>query len=496
MSTRAVVGRGIGVLSAVILGNLPGIAPAAAQNVAPVISGSPATNVIVGQRYDFRPTATDANGDALSFRAYGLPRWARFERHTGRVYGTPGRRDTGTSRRITISVSDGQSSSSLPGFTVQVVTSAQVANEPPANSAPSIGGTPAGKVIEQELYGFLPAASDPDGDPLSFSIANKPAWATFTSSSGLLSGIPPAGSAGTYSGVQISVSDGRTSTSLAPFSITVEGAPNRPPTISGTPATSIRTGQSYSFRPNASDPDGQTLRFSVMNPPAWASFDVATGELAGIPGATQVGTYSNVVVSATDGQATATLAPFAITVTAANTAPSIGGTPPATATVGQAYSFVPSATDPDGQTLAFSIANRPAWTQFDPATGRLSGVPDAGDPGTFSNIVISVSDGQASSSLRAFSILVGGATSGAATISWSPPTQNVDGTPLTNLAGYRVLYGQASASLNQQVDIPSVGVTSAVIEGLASGTWYFAVKAYTTANVMSDPSGVVTKVVN
>ena len=321
MSTRAVVGRGIGVLSAVILGNLPVIAPAAAQNVAPVISGSPATNVIVGQRYDFRPTVTDANGDALSFRAYGLPRWARFERHTGRVYGTPGRRDTGTSRRITISVSDGQSSSSLPGFTVQVVTSAQVANEPPANSAPSIGGTPAGKVIEQELYGFLPAASDPDGDPLSFSIANKPAWATFTSSSGLLSGIPPAGSAGTYSGVQISVSDGRTSTSLAPFSITVEGAPNRPPTISGTPATSIRTGQSYSFRPNASDPDGQTLRFSVMNPPAWASFDVATGELAGIPGATQVGTYSNVVVSATDGQATATLAPFAITVTAANTAP-------------------------------------------------------------------------------------------------------------------------------------------------------------------------------
>ena len=351
-------------------------------------------------------------------------------------------------------------------------------------------------MIEQELYGFLPTASDPDGDTLTFGIVNKPAWATFTSSSGLLSGIPPAGSAGTYSSVLISVSDGRTSTSLAPFSITVEGAPNRPPTITGTPPTSVRSGLSYSFRPNASDPDGQTPRFSIMNAPAWATFDSTTGTLAGTPGSTYVGTYSNIVLSATDGQATATLAPFAITVTAANTAPIISGTPSAAATVGQVYSFVPAATDPDGQPLAFSIANRPAWAQFDPATGRLSGAPSAGDVGTYSNVMISVSDGQASSSLRAFSILVEGATTGAATLSWSPPTENVDGTPLTNLAGYRVLYGQASASLNQQVDIPTAGVTSAVIEGLASGTWYFAVKAYTTANVMSDPSGVVTKVVN
>ena len=496
MNIRAVVGRGVWVLSSVILGNLAGIAPAAAQNAAPVISGSPPTSAIVAQLYDFRPIATDANGDALSFRAYALPRWARFERRTGRVYGTPGRRDIGTSRIITISVSDGSLSSALAGFTVQVVRSAPVASEPPANRAPSISGAPAGKVIERELYGFLPTASDPDGDTLTFGIVNKPAWATFTSSSGLLSGIPPAGSAGTYSSVLISVSDGRTSTSLAPFSITVEGAPNRPPTITGTPPTSVRSGLSYSFRPNASDPDGQTPRFSIMNAPAWATFDSTTGTLAGTPGSTYVGTYSNIVLSATDGQATATLAPFAITVTAANTAPIISGTPSAAATVGQVYSFVPAATDPDGQPLAFSIANRPAWAQFDPATGRLSGAPSAGDVGTYSNVMISVSDGQASSSLRAFSILVEGATTGAATLSWSPPTENVDGTPLTNLAGYRVLYGQASASLNQQVDIPTAGVTSAVIEGLASGTWYFAVKAYTTANVMSDPSGVVTKVVN
>lgn len=496
MKTRAVVGRGIGTLAAIILGALLNTAAAAAQNVAPEISGVPPPTVIVGQRYDFRPTAIDANGDALWFRVSGLPRWARFERRTGRVYGSPGRRDVGTSRVITISASDGQATTALPGFTVQVVASAPTTTEPPANEAPSISGTPVTHVVEQELYGFLPTASDPNGDTLKFSIVNRPSWATFTSSTGLLSGIPPAGSAGTYGNVQISVTDGQATTLLTPFSVTVQAPANRPPTISGTPSTSVQSGQQYSFRPTASDPDGQVLRFSIMNQPDWAAFDVATGALTGTPATTDVGTYSNVVLSATDGSATATLAPFAVTVTATNTAPTITGSAPTSATVGQAYAFAPSATDPDGQRLTFSIANRPAWTQFDAATGQLSGTPATTDVGTFSNVVISVTDGQATSSLNAFSILVRSATTGAATISWSPPTANVDASPLTNLAGYRILYGLSSTSLTQQVDIPNAGITSALIEGLAGGTWYFAVRAYNTANVMSDPSSTVTKVVN
>jgi hypothetical protein len=259
----------------------------------------------------------------------------------------------------------------------------------------------------------------------------------------------------------------------------------------------VTSGQAYSFRPTASDPDGQTLTFSVSGKPAWASFDAGTGALSGTPSSTQAGTYSNIVVSVSDGQASASLAPFSINVAATNRPPTIGGTPATSVTSGQAYSFRPTASDPDGQTLTFSVSGKPAWASFNTATGALSGTPTSAQAGTYSNIVVSVSDGQASASLAPFSVQVTAApVIGSATLSWAAPTENVDGTPLENLAGYRVRYGQSSSNLSSTVQIPSPSVTSAVIENLAAGTWYFAVKAYTASSVESDLSNVASKTIN
>ena len=472
-----------------VVASFSGIPTAHAQNVAPTISGSPPPSVAVGQSYDFRPVASDPDSTRLSFSISGSPRWAKFDRKTGRLYGTPSKRDVGTAGPITIRVSDGKLSASLPAFTVQVTAT--------ANGAPWISGVPSTSARENELYGFVPDAGDPDGDTLKFSVANKPAWATFTASSGLLSGIPPLGSAASYSNIVISVSDGQVTKSLPAFSITVSKAANSAPTISGTPATTVAAGQSYYFKPNASDPDGQTLKFSITGLPAWATFDTATGALTGTASSTQAATYSSIVISVSDGIATSSLPAFSITVTTTNTPPTISGAPATSATVGQPYSFTPSASDKDiGQNLTFAISNKPAWATFDTATGRLSGTPALANVGTFSNIVISVSDGQASSSLGAFSITVKSQTLGSAELSWLPPTQNVDGTPITNLAGYRIAYGQSSTSLSQLVTIASPTITSAVIEGLASGTWYFAVKAYTTTNVESELSNLAQKTVN
>jgi hypothetical protein len=113
------------------------------------------------------------------------------------------------------------------------------------------------------------------------------------------------------------------------------------------------------------------------------------------------------------------------------------------------------------------------------------------------NIVISVNDGQYTTSLPAFAIEVKAApTVGSATLSWVPPKTNVDGTPVTNLAGFRIAYGQNSGSLTQSVTVASPTITSAAIENLSSGTWYFAVKAYTTTGVESDLSNLASKTVN
>ena len=78
-------------------------------------------------------------------------------------------------------------------------------------------------------------------------------------------------------------------------------------------------------------------------------------------------------------------------------------------------------------------------------------------------------------------------TSGTAELTWTSPTQNEDGTPLTNLAGYKIRYGQALGALSQVRDIANPATISVTIEGLSSGTWYFTLASYTNAGVESAP---------
>ena len=235
------------------------------------------------------------------------------------------------------------------------------------------------------------------------------------------------------------------------------------------------------------------MRFGIANKPAWAAFDEVTGRLSGTPDATAVGTYSGIAIAVSDGTASATLPVFTITVTAANRAPVISGTPVATAVTGQAYSFRPTAQDADGDTLTFSIQGKPAWATFDTTNGTLYGTPATGNAGTFSNIVISVSDGKASVSLPAFAITVTAPARSTVTVRWVAPTTNIDGTPITELQGFRVFYGTASGQYSQSVYIASSTITSAVIEELTPATWYFAVKAISSSGVESAYSSEASK---
>jgi hypothetical protein len=92
---------------------------------------------------------------------------------------------------------------------------------PTANRAPILTGTPITTAKTTVPYSFQPVAKDADGDALTFTIAGKPDWASFSTSTGRLQGTPPADRTGTYSGVQITVSDGKLSTAMPAFSISV-----------------------------------------------------------------------------------------------------------------------------------------------------------------------------------------------------------------------------------------------------------------------------------
>jgi hypothetical protein len=89
---------------------------------------------------------------------------------------------------------------------------------------------------------------------------------------------------------------------------------NSPPQISGTPSGAIVIGNLYSFRPSAADPDGDPLNFAIENLPTWAEFNGGSGELSGQPTLGDVGMYENILISASDGQASASLPRFSISV--------------------------------------------------------------------------------------------------------------------------------------------------------------------------------------
>ncbi len=488
------VGTATGIVISVSDGKVSASLPAfaitvtAALNHAPAISGAPSTSATVGTVYSFTPIASDADNDTLTFSIANKPSWAAFSTVTGALTGTPAAANVGTAIGIVISVSDGKDTTPLAPFSITVSGA--------ANHAPVISGTPSTSVTAGTAYSFTPAASDADNDALTFSISKKPSWAQFNTSTGALTGTPAAANVGTTTGIVISVSDGKASTPLSAFSITVNAAPNHAPVISGSPPTSVTAGTAYSFTPTASDADNDTLTFSIANKPSWAQFNTASGALTGTPAAANVGTTTGIAISVSDGKASAALAAFAITVNAApNHAPVISGTPSTSVMQDTAYSFRPSASDADNDTLTFSIANKPSWAQFNTANGALTGTPTATNVGTTTGIVISVSDGKVSTPLAAFSIAVVATATGSATLTWNPPTTNSDGSALTDLAGYKIYWGTTQGSYPNSVTINNPGLSSYVVGNLVAGTYFFVVAALNSAGVESVYSNAASKTI-
>jgi hypothetical protein len=149
------------------------------------------------------------------------------------------------------------------------------------------------------------------------------------------------------------------------------------------------------------------------------------------------------------------------------------------------------ATDPSGKALTFSIVNKPSWATFNAATGQLAGTPGAANVGAYTGIQISVTDGASSATLPTFAVSVTAAAStGSMTLTWAAPTQNSDGSALTDLRGFQIYYGNSATTLDQTVTLSTPGTLTYVVSGLKSGTWYFAIKALNSAGLESALSAV------
>jgi hypothetical protein len=179
-----------------------------------------------------------------------------------------------------------------------------------------------------------------------------------------------------------------------------------------------------------------------------------------------------------------------------NAPPQISGTTVSSLKSNETFSFKPAATDADGDQLSFQIQNKPAWATFSTVTGQLSGTPTTANVGMFANIVISVSDGAATTAMPAFSIAVTKAVVNTATLAWVAPTLNTDGTALNDLAGFTIVYGTSANALDQSVRIDNATASTYAMDNFPTGTYYFAVKAFTAGGAESSLSSVVSKVFN
>jgi hypothetical protein len=86
-------------------------------------------------------------------------------------------------------------------------------------------------------------------------------------------------------------------------------------------------------------------------------------------------------------------------------------------------------------------------------------------------------------------------TLGTATLTWSRPSERADGTPLEDLAGYRIYYGTDENNLTRVLDIRDGEQTEQLVEDLDSGTWYFAITAFSSKGTESDKSNIGIKII-
>ena len=339
-----------------------------ASNAAPTLAAPGNQTTTAGQAATLQLQGADADGDTLTYSVTGLPAGLQVSAATGAISGTPGSPGTHT---VTATVSDGQLSASRT-FVWTVVA----ANVAPTLAAPGNQTATVGQSAVLQLAG-----ADENGDTLAYTASGLPPGLHLNASSGLITGTPAA--PGTYN-VTASVTDGALSASRT-FTWTVDLAPTAPELPSPGDQRST-AGVPVVLQLQATDANGDTLRYAAAGLPPGIRLSVSTGRISGT--STTVGTYP-VSASVTDGTFTTSVA-FTWTITPPNAAPTLAAPGNQTSAVGQAAVLQLQGSDPAGDTLSYSATGLPPGLQIDPATGRIAGTPTTA--GTW-GVTAVVSDG-------------------------------------------------------------------------------------------------------
>ncbi len=321
----------------------------------------------------FSVSATDADGDNLTYSATNLPEGAVF---TGATFiWTPTIQQSGT-YEVTFIADDGDLSDS------QTVT-LTVLNE---NQPPVLVAIGEKTVSEGQLLTFSVMATDPDNDLVSVTCVELPSGATFTN--GTFTWTPGYEQAGNYP-LTVTASDG-TLLDSETFLIAVN-ATNRAPVIGAIANQTITVSKTLTFAVSGSDPDGDAVSLSTESLPQGAVFE--NGTFTWTPTETQEGTHA-VKFIATDGLLEC-FHTISILVRSENTAPALVIEDTNQIKEKQQLLITPQVVDPDGDSVIITADYLPAGAIFDGTT--LSWIPNFGEYGNY-QVLFTVSDGIATTS--------------------------------------------------------------------------------------------------
>ncbi len=336
---------------------------AARANSAPVWSVEPRTSIALGRTYYFHAAADDPDADPLRYSVVTGPAGMAIDSVTGRLTWTPNSTQSGPNL-VRLLVDDSRGGTAELAFTLEVTNT-------DANQTPIIGLTAAtvGAVAGRPLALQL-SASDPDFDPLAWTLASAPQGMSIDPWTGLLLWTPGESQLGPQT-VTVEASDPYLASAQRTFTVLVSCV-NLPPAILSRPPTSAVAEQAYLYAVRASDPENDPLSFQLESAPTGMTIDPVTGLIRWTPSPGDVGP-SSVAVRVFDADGASDVQRFELEVAANifNQPPLVVSRPVYRAALDADYQYQVRGRDPEGQSLAFALVSGPTGMVIDPNSGLI-----------------------------------------------------------------------------------------------------------------------------
>jgi YVTN family beta-propeller protein len=325
-------------------------------NRPPVISAPGTVNLVQGGAVTVDVSASDPDGDTLTFSATGLPGGVTINSGTGAIRGNA---NTAGVFNATVRATDPDGANASASITFNVQVPSQP-NRPPVVSAPGTVNLMQGGAVTVNV-----TASDPDGDTLTFSASGLPGGVTINSGTGAIRG--NANTAGVFNAtVRATDPDGANDTAQITFDVEALPPPNGAPQISAPANVSAIVGRPVSVPVSATDPDGDTLTFTATDLPAGLTIDPVGGAISGK--ILVMGEYTATVgVSDPDGATDSATIRF---VAEFGSLPGVASLPVKLAAVGQKVTYTPTLVNAEDVTFLWSFGDGTTESSFTASATR------------------------------------------------------------------------------------------------------------------------------